>query len=411
MSGADAISDIILANPPRNRWLRVALRMAEMIRVGTLTVVLPDGRTQRVVRTPHPAATVVIKDPRAAKRLILGGSLGLAEAYVDGLWDSPSIRDVMTLAAENEAQWVQILNGRPWIRFISRLAHRLRPNTRQGARRNIVEHYDLGNDFYAAWLDPSMAYSAAMFDQAGEELKAAQTRKMHRLCTMLGLQPGMRVLEIGCGWGGFAEIAARDYGCHVVGVTLSPSQLDYAKARIAAAGLADRVEFRLQDYRDTTGTFDRIASIEMFEAVGRQYWPAYFDALRDRLAPGGLAGLQIITISDALFDDYQSHADFIQRHIFPGGMLPSPRQLQLQYARAGLTERASHWFGQDYGETLQRWNAAFQSAWPDIQRSTRLQQRPCDARFKRLWEYYLAYCETGFRAGWTDVGQILLAAA
>ena len=335
MSGADAISEVLLANPPRNRWLRVALRMAEMIRVGTLTVVLPDGRTQRVVRTAHPAATVVIKDARAAKRLILGGSLGLAEAYVDGLWESPSIRDVMTLAAENEAQWVQILNGRPWMRFISRLAHRLRPNTRQGARRNIIEHYDLGNDFYAAWLDPSMAYSAALFDHPGEDLEAAQTRKMHRLCTMLGLQPGMRVLEIGCGWGGFAEIAARDYGCHVVGVTLSPSQLDYATARIAAAGLADRVEFRLQDYRDTTGTFDRIASIEMFEAVGQQYWPAYFDALRDRLAPGGLAGLQIITISDALFDDYQSHADFIQRHIFPGGMLPSPGQLQLQYARAG----------------------------------------------------------------------------
>jgi len=411
MSGADAISEVLLANPPRNRWLRVALRMAEMIRVGTLTVVLPDGRTQRVVRTAHPAATVVIKDARAAKRLILGGSLGLAEAYVDGLWESPSIRDVMTLAAENEAQWVQILNGRPWMRFISRLAHRLRPNTRQGARRNIIEHYDLGNDFYTAWLDPSMAYSAALFDHPGEDLEAAQTRKMHRLCTMLGLQPGMRVLEIGCGWGGFAEIAARDYGCHVVGVTLSPSQLDYATARIAAAGLADRVEFRLQDYRDTTGTFDRIASIEMFEAVGQQYWPAYFDALRDRLAPGGLAGLQIITISDALFDDYQSHADFIQRHIFPGGMLPSPGQLQLQYARAGLTERASHWFGQDYAQTLQLWNAAFQSAWSDIQRSTRLRQRPCDARFKRLWEYYLAYCETGFRAGWTDVGQILLAAA
>ncbi len=411
MSGADAISEVLLADPPRNRWLRVALRMAEMIRVGTLTVVLPDGRTQRVVRTAHPAATVVIKDARAAKRLILGGSLGLAEAYVDGLWESPSIRDVMTLAAENEAQWVQILNGRPWMRFISRLAHRLRPNTRQGARRNIIEHYDLGNDFYAAWLDPSMAYSAALFDHPGEDLEAAQTRKMHRLCTMLGLQPGMRVLEIGCGWGGFAEIAARDYGCHVVGVTLSPSQLDYATARIAAAGLADRVEFRLQDYRDTTGTFDRIASIEMFEAVGQQYWPAYFDALRDRLAPGGLAGLQIITISDALFDDYQSHADFIQRHIFPGGMLPSPGQLQLQYARAGLTERASHWFGKDYAQTLQLWNAAFQSAWSDIQRSTRLRQRPCDARFKRLWEYYLAYCETGFRAGWTDVGQILLAAA
>ena len=411
MSGADTVQDEMIAAPPRNRWLRVALRMAEMIQIGTLTVVLPDGSTHRVRRTASPAATLVLKDARAAKRLILGGSLGLAEAEVEGLWDSPSIADVMTVAAANEAQWVKILNGKPWIRLLSRLAHKLRPNTRKGAQRNIIDHYDLGNAFYATWLDPSMAYSSAMFAAPDEDLQSAQIRKMRALCDRLELQPGMRVLEIGCGWGGFAEIAARDYGCHVVGVTLSPSQLAYAQARIAAAGLADRVEFRLQDYRDTTGTFDRIASIEMFEAVGQEYWPAYFDTLRRRLAPDGRAGLQIITIQDALFDNYRTGADFIQRHIFPGGMLPSPSHLQRQYARAGLREVSAHWFGQDYAETLARWNAAFQHAWPSIVQSTRLQTRPCDITFKRMWEYYLVYCETGFRAGWTDVGQIILAPA
>lgn len=411
MSGANTISEVMQSSPPRNRWLRIALRMAEMIRVGTLTVVLPDGQSHRVVRSPSPAATIVIKDVRAARRLIVGGSLGLAEAYVDGLWESPSIMDVMAVASENEAQWVAILNGKPWMRFLSRLAHWMRPNTRRGAKRNIVEHYDLGNDFYAAWLDPSMAYSSAVFAEPTEDLASAQDRKMHRLCAALGLQPGMTVLEIGCGWGGFAEIAARDYGCQVVGITLSPSQLAYAQARIEAAGLSGQVELRLQDYRETTGQFDRIASIEMFEAVGRPFWPIYFETIRARLAPGGVAGLQIIAITDALWDDYQSNADFIQRHIFPGGMLPSPRQLDLQYARAGLVQTGAYWFGPDYAETLRRWNLAFQAAWPDIQRSTRLQQRPCDTRFKRLWEYYLAYCETGFRAGWTDVGQILLAPA
>ena len=408
MSGTDILQDAIPAAPPRNRWLRVALRMAEMIQIGTLTVVLPDGAIYRVVRSPSPAATVVLKDARAAKRLILGGSLGLAEAYIEGLWESPSILDVMELSAVNEPYWVGILNGKPWMRFLAKLAHKLRPNTRKGAARNIVDHYDLGNDFYREWLDPSMAYSAAIFEHPAENLETAQIRKMRSLCDMLELKPGMRVLEIGCGWGGFAEVAARDYGCHVVGVTLSPSQLAYAQDRIEKAQLAHMVEFRLQDYRDTTGQFDRIASIEMFEAVGEEYWPAYFATLKARLLPGGRAGLQVITIVDELFENYRTGADFIQRHIFPGGMLPSPSALAKQYAQAGLTEIRARWFGQDYAETLARWNTAFQAAWPRIVQSTRLQTRPCDITFKRMWEYYLAYCETGFRAGWTDVGQILL---
>jgi cyclopropane-fatty-acyl-phospholipid synthase len=390
--------------PPRDRRLRLALRMAAMIKVGQITVILPDGSTHRVAVTPEPAATMIIKDPRAVTRLMTGGSLGLAEAYIDGQWESPDIRAVMALAAANEAEWDATLQGRPWVRAAQRMLHWLRPNTRRGARRNICEHYDLGNAFYEQWLDPGMTYSAALFETPTQSLEAAQTAKITRLCVALELRPDMRVLEIGCGWGSFAEIAARDFGVSVVGVTLSPAQLELARQRIAQAGLGGQVELRLQDYRDVPESFDRVASIEMFEAVGEPYWPVFFKQLRDRLVPGGVAGLQIITISDRLFPTYRRTADFIQRHIFPGGMLPSPSRLREEVARAGLAWKSEHWFGADYAETLFRWQAAFQTHWPEIARLP----LGFDARFKRLWEYYLAYCETGFRAGWTDVGQVLL---
>jgi cyclopropane-fatty-acyl-phospholipid synthase len=381
------------------------LHLAGMIQVGQITLIWPDGSRHHVFKTATPAAVLQIRHPRAVTRLITGGSLGLAEAYLDELWDSPSVHGVMELAAANDLEWEQMLLGRPWIRRISRLVHQLRPNTRRGARRNIIDHYDLGNAFYAAWLDPGMTYSSAMFSSPGQELEAAQADKIHAMCRALGLAPGMRLLEIGCGWGSFAEIAARDYGAQVVGITLSPAQLDYARARIERAGLAARVELRLQDYRDVTGVFDRIASIEMFEAVGEPYWPAYFRTLRDRLRPGGLAGLQIITIADRIFADYRKKADFVQRHIFPGGMLASQTRLRAEIAAAGLGWGTERWFGRDYAETLSRWHIAFQDAWPAIMRLP----GGFNPRFKRLWEYYLAYCETGFRAGWTDVGQVILA--
>ncbi|MBU6498091.1 MAG: cyclopropane-fatty-acyl-phospholipid synthase family protein, partial [Rhodospirillales bacterium] len=374
------------ASPPRDRWFRFALRVAQMIHTGTLTLVLPDGSSHRVQASAAPSATVVLNGPRAVRRLVTGGSLGLAEAYIEGLWDSPDIGAVMALAAANEAEWERLLNGRPWVRAVARLAHALRANTRRGAQRNITEHYDLGNEFYAAWLDPSMTYSSAIFEGGARGLEEAQLRKCHRLCQLLRLAPGMRLLEIGCGWGGFAEIAARDYGCSVVGITLSPAQLEYAQARIARAGLSERVELRLQDYRDVGGAFDRIASIEMFEAVGQRYWPTFFQVIRERLRKNGIAGLQVITISDRLFDNYRRGADFIQRHVFPGGMLPSKPLLQEHIERAGLAWGEAHWFGGHYAETLARWQHAFQQAWPRIVATTALSRRPCDARFKRLWE-------------------------
>jgi cyclopropane-fatty-acyl-phospholipid synthase len=376
-----------------------------MIQVGQITLIWPDGSRHHVFKSATPAAVLQIRHPRAVTRLITGGSLGLAEAYLDELWDSPSVHGVMQLAAANDLEWEQMLLGRPWIRVLSWIFHRLRPNTRAGARRNIIDHYDLGNAFYAAWLDPGMTYSSALFSAPDQDLQAAQAEKNHALCRALGLAPGMQVLEIGCGWGGFAEIAARDYGAHVLGITLSPAQLQYAQDRISRAGLDHQVELRLQDYRDVTGEFDRIASIEMFEAVGEPYWPAYFRILRERLRPGGLAGLQIITIADRIFADYRKKADFVQRYVFPGGMLASPSRLRAEIARAGLGWRTERWFGDDYAETLSRWHVAFQDAWPAIMRLP----GGFNPRFKRLWEYYLAYSETGFRAGWTDVGQVILA--
>jgi cyclopropane-fatty-acyl-phospholipid synthase len=410
MSNAMAIETDAAAPKPRNRWLRLALRLAGMIKVGTLTVVLPDGSRHHVNATPSPVATIVLRHPSAARRLLIGGSLGLAEAYVDGLWESPDIRAVMAVAAANEAEWEATLNGRPWVRQLSRLVHRLRPNSRVGAQRNILEHYDLGNAFYASWLDPTMTYSSGLYGTTNDDdLEAAQLRKIHRMCQMLRLAPGMRLLEIGCGWGSFAEVAARDYGVSVVGITLSPSQPEYGQARIERAGLSSRVELRLQDYRDVEGTFDRIASIEMFEAVGEKYWNTFFAVLRERLRKNGVAGLQIITIADRLFETYRDGADFIQRHVFPGGMLPSKRMLQKAIIKAGMAWGEEYWFGRDYARTLAAWQTQFQAAWPRIVESTAVNRRPCDPRFKRLWEYYLAYCETGFRAGWTDVGHILVA--
>jgi cyclopropane-fatty-acyl-phospholipid synthase len=313
------------------------------------------------------------------------------------------VTEVLRLGTANEMAFDAMLRGNRFARFLSWVMHRLRPNTRKGARKNISEHYDLGNDFYQEWLDPSMTYSSAVFD--GEaDLRRAQDQKYRKLCQALELKPGMSVLEIGCGWGGFAEIAAAEFGAQVTGITLSKEQLAYAQARMAKAGLSDKVTLRLQDYRDTVGKFDRIASIEMFEAVGEDYWPAYFATLRERLVPGGRAGLQVITIADRLFADYRKTADFIQRYVFPGGMLPSPSRLRQEIAAAGLTLGAETWFGRDYAETLRRWQADFQNGWNRISGL----HSQYDNRFKRLWEFYLGYCEVGFDAGFTDVGQILL---
>src|SRR5207237_6834980 len=281
--------------------------------------------------------------------------------------------------------------------------HRPTRNQRRQARRKNYAHYAIGNAFYSAWLDPSMTYSSALFEDDTVDLTAAQHNKYRRLAEASELRPGQKLLEIGCGWGGFAEYAAKTFGTKVVGLTISKEQRDFAQKRIQDAGLGDKVEIRLQDYRNERDRYDRIASIEMIEAVGEQFWPKYFSQLRDRLLPGGLAGIQAITIQDKLFPSYRREVDFIQRYVFPGGMLPSPQVLKQLGEAFGVPVIRERIFGQDYAKTLATWRNNFREAWPN------LMPLGFDDRFRRLWEYYLSYCEAGFLSGNIDVRQVVFA--
>ncbi|SDF78951.1 cyclopropane-fatty-acyl-phospholipid synthase [Limimonas halophila] len=383
--------------------LHVLPRLARRLRCGRLRLTLPDGRTHMLAgREPGPSAELTVKRVRFLRRLLLGGALGFADAYIDGDVESQDLAALLALAAANEDALAPALAERPWVQLPARLVHRLTPNTRAGSRRNIAAHYDLGNAFYSAWLDASLTYSSAVFTQADEELDVAQREKYRRIAELADLRPEHRVLEIGCGWGGFALYAAGEIGCHVTAITISQAQYEAARERVRSAGLDDRVEVTLTDYRDTEGTFDRIVSIEMIEAVGEAWWPTFFHTLRDRLAAGGRAVLQAITIADAVFPQYRRRVDFIQRSIFPGGMLPAPAVIAEQAQRAGLAVADRHRYGAHYAETLRRWRAAFERAWP------RIAEMGFDERFRRTWRYYLAYCEAGFDTGRIDLEQLAL---
>ncbi len=382
---------------------RAVLKAAGNLARGQLTVTLPNGET--LIFTGAAAgkeAEITIIDYHFAWSIILNGHLGAAESFLRGDWESPDVERVLELFAENREVFTSVMNGLSFQRLTERIAHGFRKNNRAGSKKNIHFHYDLGNSFYKRWLDPTMTYSSARFDSPHQDLSAAQMNKYRSLAHNMDLKPDSNLLEIGCGWGGFAEYAASEIGCKVTALTISNEQLAFARERIASKGLSDRVEVRFQDYRDVTEKFDRIASIEMFEAVGEQYWPAYFSKVRDCLTPGGLAGLQIITIDDRSFESYRKGVDFIQRYVFPGGMLPSPSALKRQVSQAGLSWKANVEFGLDYAETLARWRDRFQSAWPEIR------EMGFDERFRRLWDFYLAYCEAGFRTGNVDVTQLTL---
>ncbi len=406
-SRAENAREPLLPTRARSGWLlpRVVDRLAALRR-GRLRVVLPDG-TARLLRgaEPGPEAELAILAPRAAWRTLLGGSVGFGESYVAGEWDSPDLPTLLELLDRNADAWGGRYYGSAVLAAIRRLRHAWRRNSRPGARRNIRAHYDLGNDFYAAWLDPTMIYSAALFEDGATDLETAQLAKCRHLARLIDLRPGHRLLEIGSGWGAFAILAAREFGARVTSLTISPAQAELARRRVQEAGLSERVEIRLQDYRDVTGRFDRIASIEMLEAVGEAYWPVFFGRLRDRLEPDGVAGLQLITIADPWFETYRRHPDFIQTYIFPGGMLPSPTVLTRLYREAGLLPTAERTFGGDYARTLALWRERFEAAWPE------LRGQGFDERFRRLWRYYLAYCEAGFRTGSIDVRQVRLVPA
>ncbi len=371
--------------------------------VGQLTVTFPSGRRETFNGArPGENAHLNIHDMRVVNRLISAGDLGLAESFMAGEWSTPDLSAIMRFGLVNEQALGTTLQKTTLHRLFDRLHHARHTNTRRGSRRNIAAHYDLGNVFYGHWLDPSMTYSSALFETLDEPLAPAQRRKYLRLAAQLDLQPGDQLLEIGCGWGGFAEIAARDYGCNVVALTLSREQAAYARDRMARAGLSGHVEVRLQDYRDVQGEFDKIVSIEMFEAVGEQYWSVYLDTLRERLAPCGKVALQIITMDEAYFDDYRQNPEFIQRYIFPGGMLPEPRVFQQAAAASRLAITDHFTFGRSYGETLRRWDMTFQNAWSEIK------ALGFDDRFYRMWRYYLCYCEVGFDTGRIDVAHFTL---
>ena len=374
------------------------------IRNGRIDIHLPDGRRFRVQGAgPGPVAEVLLHDPDCFARLIREGDMGFSDAYLDGGWSTPDLQALMDFFHSGNWDLYDGFPGIGLVRLYERARHWLRRNSKGQARRNISHHYDLGNDFYRLWLDDTMTYSSALFRTGQESLEAAQTAKYALLVDQMGLSPGDHVLEIGCGWGGFAEYAAAERGLRVTGLTISREQYDYARQRIARAGLSDRVEVRLQDYRDARGQYDGIASIEMFEAVGERYWPVYFDTLRARLRPGGRATLQVITVEDARFDAYRKGVDFIRKYIFPGGMLPSPSALRAQVECAGLRVVHSVEFGDSYSQTLRRWHQAFNDSWDEVARLG------FDDRFRRMWNFYLTSCAGAFRGGNCDVTQITIA--
>ena len=367
--------------PASARALLLALRG---LRGGALTMHMPTGGALVFGDGAGPAVEIRIRDFSFARSVILRGDIGFAETWMDGAWDSPDLAALLTFLVSNYERIQRYISGSVTGRALNLIRHLANANTRAGSRRNILAHYDLGNSFYEAWLDQTMTYSSARFACADQPLEDAQCEKYRALARLLDLKPNEHVLEIGCGWGGFAFFAAQECGARVTALTISDAQLAYTRKRVAEVGLSDRIRIELRDYRDIEGQFDKIASIEMFEAVGERYWPLFFDKVRDALRPGGRAALQTINVRDDLFAQYRTRSDFIQRYIFPGGMLPSVERLRAETVRAGLRWCALESFGADYAETLAQW---------------------FDERFRRLWLFYLAYCQAGFETERVSVAQ------
>ncbi len=382
---------------------RAVFALLQRMQVGRLSVITPGGHPLHF-GSGEPDAQIRLTNWKVFGASMSRGDIGFAQTWIAGDWQTDSLATLLQVLVANRDVIDSALYGSVWGQALYRIKHLLNRNSRSGSKRNIHAHYDLGNPFYATWLDPSMTYSSALFGaDPARSLHEAQTAKYRRILDQLALPPGSTVLEIGCGWGGFAELAARD-GLQVTGLTLSTEQHAWAHKRLEDAGLADRARFVLQDYRDERGRYDGIVSIEMFEAVGERYWPAYFQTLRRCLKPGGRAVIQTITIDDHLFERYRRGTDFIQQYIFPGGMLPSPEIFDRHARREGLTDIDRFAFGADYARTLAIWREAFLKEWP------RIAEQGFDLRFARIWEFYLAYCEAGFAQGSTDVMQFTLRA-
>ncbi|MBX3604407.1 MAG: class I SAM-dependent methyltransferase [Piscinibacter sp.] len=383
---------------------RAVFRLLERLEHGSLDVQLPDGSGLHF-GTPAgdgPRAAIRLLNWKPCAAALKSGDIGFAESWINGDWHSPDLPALLTLLVANRTAIESVVYGRWWGALLYRLQHLLNRNSRRGSRRNIHAHYDLGNAFYRLWLDPTMNYSSAWFEgDRSRDMVAAQHAKVRRALRESGIAPGGRLLEIGCGWGALAEVATADFGARVTGVTLSSEQLEWARRRLADARPAP--DLRLQDYRDIDdGPYDAVVSIEMFEAVGRAYWPGFFETLRRQLKPGGRACIQTITIRDDLFPRYVRSTDFIQQYIFPGGLLPSPSAFRAAAASAGLRVVNELAFGADYAETLRRWRERF------LAEDRQVRALGFDTRFMRLWEFYLAYCEAAFATGNTSVMQFTL---
>ncbi len=382
---------------------RTALALLRRLRHGRLTVRLPDGTPCVFGPGDGPQAFIHLHNWNPCTAALKSGDIGFAESYIAGDWSTPQLADLLRLFVRNRQAIEDVFYGSWWGRLAYRLRHLLNRNTKTNSRKNIHAHYDLGNDFYALWLDETMNYSSAWFPREGVGLVEAQWAKVDRALREAQVKPGDRVLEIGCGWGALAEAATTRFGASLVGVTLSTEQLDWARRRLERLGTDDLGDLRLQDYRDITDEpFDAICSIEMVEAVGREYWPTYFSTVQRLLKPGGRACIQSIVIDDAHFERYIRGTDFIQQYIFPGGCLPSPSAFAREAEAAGLVVENRFSFGRDYAETLRQWRARF------LREESRVRALGFDDRFMRIWEFYLAYCEAAFDEGSTDVMQFTL---
>lgn len=387
--------------PNLPRYFEAVFAKSVDMKNGRLDMVLPDGRIFRAEGAGQgPVAEIHIHNVDVFARLIREGDLGFCEAYLDGWWSTPDLQAFLDLVHAGNDDIYDGFLGLKIARAYERFRFWLQSNSKSQARKNISYHYDLGNDFYKLWLDDTMTYSSALFQTGQESLEVAQIAKYASMVDQMGAQPGDHVLEIGCGWGGFAEYAARERGLKITGLTISREQHDYAVDRIARAGLSDQVEIKMQDYRDETGLYDGIASIEMFEAVGEKYWPVYFKTLRDRLKPGKQATLQIITVQHRRWQIYRNTVDFIQKYIFPGGMLPSPVVLREEVQKAGLEVAGSIEFGESYSQTLRRWYDTFNDRWDEVA------ALGFDDRFRRMWNFYLTSCAATFHFRNCDVTQI-----
>lgn len=385
------------------RYFAKVFELAKLVNSGRIDFEMPDGRRFRAEGTkPGPVCDIIVHHNDTFARLIREGDLGFCDAYIEGWWSTSDLQEFLDFLMAGNDSLYEGFPGMSLVRFYERLRHWMNRNTRDQARKNISYHYDLGNEFYALWLDKTMTYSSAVFRSGQESMEAAQTRKYQSMVDQMGVKPGDHVLEIGCGWGGFAEYAASVRGLRVTGLTISEEQLNYATQRIEKAGLSHLVKFKMQDYRDEDGLYDGIASIEMFEAVGETFWPAYFGTLKNCLKPGKRATLQIITMQEERFKSYRKSVDFIQKYIFPGGMLPSPSALRDEVANAGLKYIRSIEFGDSYSQTLRRWHATFNAKWDQVN------ALGFDDRFRRMWNFYLTSCAAAFQSGNCDVTQVTI---